>query len=142
MRDSNGNILSCSAAIKESQYLKDGGKFHSKQIVRERLWKVVWLASDGKSGIFLSPSRGLVSYDSVSDSFDEVGRDDGRLSGGSVDVFPDKIERERVLCHILHSILRDGSRISYLSAGCQQGVSRAVAAGQVVRRHRSGKDTQ
>ena len=144
VRNSNGNILSCSAAIKESQYLKDGGKFHSKQIVRERLGKVVWLASDGKSGIFLSPSRGLVSYDSVSDSFDEVGRDDGRLSGGSVDifpdteihtvfgdahllfcsilksgmaevfkiVFPDKIERERVLCYILHSILRDGSRIS------------------------------
>lgn len=26
--------------------------------------------------------------------------------------FPDEIERERVLCHILHSILRDGSRIS------------------------------
>lgn len=144
VRDSNGNILSGSAAIKESQYVKDGGKFHSRQIVRERLGKVVWLASDGKSGIFLSPSRGLVSYDSVSDSFDEVGRDDGRLSGGSVDVFPDteihtvfgdahlllcflvksgmaellktafpdEIERERVLCHILHSILRDGSRIS------------------------------
>lgn len=144
MRDSNGNILSGSAAIKESQHIKDGGKFHSRQIVRERLEKVVWLASDGKSGIFLSPSRGLVSYDSVSDSFDEVSRDDERLSGGSVDVFPDteihtvfgdahllfcflvksgmtevlkivfpdEIERERVLCHILHSILRDGSRIS------------------------------
>ena len=26
--------------------------------------------------------------------------------------FPDEIERERVLCHILHGILRDGSRIS------------------------------
>lgn len=133
-----------SAAIKESQYIKDGGKFHSRQIVRERLGKVVWLASDGKSGIFLSPSRGLVSYDAVSDSFDEVGRDDERLCGGSVDVFPDteihtvfgdahllfcflvksgmaevlkiafpdEIERERVLCHILHGILRDGSRIS------------------------------
>ena len=73
MRDNNGNILSGSAAIKESQYIKDGGKFHSRQIVLERLGKVVWLASDGKSAIFLSPSRGLVSYDSVSDSFDEVG---------------------------------------------------------------------
>ena len=72
VRDSNGNILSGSAAIKESQYVKDGGKFHSRQIVRERLGKVVWLASDGKSGIFLSPSRGRVSYDSVSDSFDAM----------------------------------------------------------------------
>ena len=53
VRDSNGNILSCSAAIKESQYIKDGSKFHSRQIVRERFGKVVWLASDGKSGIFL-----------------------------------------------------------------------------------------
>lgn len=47
---------------------------------------------------FPPPSRGLVSYDSVSDSFDEVGRDDGgRLSGGSVDVFPDtEIPRPQV----------------------------------------------
>lgn len=57
VRDSNGNILSGSAAIKESQYIKDGSKFHSRQIVRERLGKVVWLASDGKSGIFLSPQQ-------------------------------------------------------------------------------------
>lgn len=144
MRDANGNILSGSAAIKESQYVKDGGKFHSRQIVRERLGKVVWLAPDSKSGIFLSPQRGLVSYDSVSDTFDEVARTDERLSSSSVDVFPDteihtvfgdahlllcflakigmsevlktafpdEIERERVLCHILHGILRDGSRIS------------------------------
>ena len=61
VRDTEGNILSGSAAIKESQYVKDGGKFHSRQIVRERLGKVVWLAPDGKSGIFLSPQRGLVS---------------------------------------------------------------------------------
>ncbi len=133
VRDSDGNILSGSAAIKESRYVKDGGKFHSRQIVRERLGKVVWLARDGKSGIFLSPRRGLVSYDSVADSFDEVTRTDERLVGGGVDVFPetevhtvfgdahlllcflvksglaevlkaafpDEIERERVLCHIL-----------------------------------------
>ena len=89
VRDTEGNILSGSAAIKESQYVKDGGKFHSRQIVRERLGKVVWLAPDGKSGIFLSPQRGLVSYDSVSDSFEEVSRSDERLSGSGVDVFPD-----------------------------------------------------
>ena len=144
VRDTEGNILSGSAAIKESQYVKDGGKFHSRQIVCERLGKVVWLAPDGKSGIFLSPQRGLVSYDSVSDSFEEVSRSDERLSGSGVDVFPDteihtvfgdahlllcflakigmteilktafpeETERERILCHILHGILRDGSRIS------------------------------
>ena len=144
VRDTEGNILSGSAAIKESQYVKDRGKFHSRQIVRERLGKVVWPAPDGKSGIFLSPQRGLVSYDSVSDSFEEVSRSDERLSGSGVDVFPDteihtvfgdahlllcflakigmteilktafpeETERERILCHILHGILRDGSRIS------------------------------
>lgn len=143
VRDRSGNIISGSAAIKESRYVKDGGKFHSRQIVRERLGKVVWLSADSKSGIFLSPQRGLVSYDSVSDSFDEVGRDDKRLSG-NVDVFPEteihtvfgdayllmnflaktgmtgilketfpeEMDRQRVLCHILHGILRDGSRIS------------------------------
>lgn len=51
VRDGNGNILSGSAAIKESQYIKNGGKFHSRQIVRERLGNVIWLASDGKSYI-------------------------------------------------------------------------------------------
>lgn len=143
VRDSNGNIISGSAAIKESRYVKDGGKYHSKQIVRERLGKVIWLGADGKSGIFLSPQRGLVSYDSVSDCFEEVRRDDFRLSGnvevfpeteihtvfgdayllmnflvktGMTDIlkltFPEEADRQRVLCHILHGILRDGSRIS------------------------------
>ena len=36
IRDNNGNITSGSAAIKESRYVKNGGKFHSRQIVRER----------------------------------------------------------------------------------------------------------
>ena len=155
VRDTEGNILSGSAAIKESQYVKDGGKFHSRQIVRERLGKVVWLAPDGKSGIFLSPQRGLVSYDSVSDSFEEVSRSDERLSGSGVDVFPDteihtvfgdahlllcflakigmteilktafpeETERERILCHILHGILRDGSRIS-----CDNFIAKSFAS--------------
>ena len=154
VRDNSGNITSGSAAIKESRYVKDGGKFHSRQIVRERLGKVVWLSADGKSGIFLSPQRGLVSYDSVSDSFDEVGRDDKRLSG-NVDVFPEteihtvfgdtyllmnflvktgmtgilketfpeETDRQRVLCHILHGILRDGSRI-----GCDCFMEKSFAS--------------
>ena len=154
VRHTDGNITSGSAAIKESRYVKDGGKFHSRQIVRERLGKVVWLSHDGKSGIFLSPQRGLVSYDSVSDSFDEVGRDDKRLSGnvevfpetevhtvfgdayllmnflvktGMSDIlketFPEESDRQRVLCHILHGILRDGSRI-----GCDCFMEKSFAS--------------
>lgn len=53
VRDIDGNLFSGSTAIKESQYVMDGGKFHSRQIVRER-----------------------------------------------------------VLCHILHGVLREGSHIS------------------------------
>lgn len=154
VRDSDGNITSGSAAIKESRYVKDGGKFHSRQIVRERLGKVVWLSPDGKSGIFLSPLRGLVSYDSVSDAFDEVGRDDVRLSGnvgvfpetevhtvfgdtyllmnflvktGMAGVlkesFPDEADRQRVISHILHGILRDGGRI-----GCDCFMEKSFAS--------------
>ncbi len=154
VRDTNGNITSGSASIKESIYVKDGGRFHSRQIVRERLGRVVWLSADGKSGIFLSPQRGLVSYDSVSDSFDEVGRDDKRLSGdvdvfpetevhtvfgdayllmnflvktGMADIlketFPEESDRQRVLCHILHGILRDGSRI-----GCDCFMEKSFAS--------------
>ncbi len=154
VRDSKGNITSGSAAIKESRYVKDGGKFHSRQVVRERLGKVVWLGPDGKTGVFLSPQRGLVSYDSVSDSFGEVGHDDPRLSG-NVNVFPEKevhtvfgdayllmnflaktgmtgvlkesfpdeTDRQRVLCHILHGILRDGSRI-----GCDCFIEKSFAS--------------
>ena len=154
VRDGNGNITSGSAAIKESRYVKDGGKSHSKQIVRERLGKVVWLSADGKSGIVLSPQRCLVSYDSVSDSFDEVGRDDARLTGnvdmfpeteihtvfgdayllmnflvrtGMADIlkaaFPEEADRQRVLCHILHGILRDGGRI-----GCDCFMEKSFAS--------------
>lgn len=142
VRDGSGNITSGSAAIKESRYVRDGGKFHSRQIVRERLGKVVWLSPDGKSGIFLSPQRGLVAYDSASDTFDDVAKNDKRLRGpvrsfpesephtvfGDAyllmnflvrtgmaailkEAFPDGTDRQRVLCHILHGILRDGSGI-------------------------------
>ena len=41
VRDGSGRITSGSAAIKESRYVRDGGTFHSRQIVRERLGKVV-----------------------------------------------------------------------------------------------------
>lgn len=56
LRDINGNILSGRAVIRDSQHIKDGGKFHSRQIVCERLGKVIWLASDGKSKVTV-PTR-------------------------------------------------------------------------------------
>ena len=103
---------------------------------------MLYLSDDRKSGIFLSPTRGLVEYDSLSDTFESVGRDDARIRTQEVfpeteihtvfgdsflflhflkkcglipvlrTVFPKDEAYERVLCHVLHGILKDGSRIS------------------------------
>ncbi len=117
-------------------------KGRSRHRTREKLGKVVSLDAAGKSGVFLSPTRGLVSYDSVSDSFESVGKDDPRIT--EVDLFPEPEihtvfgdvylfllvceksglltvlrtafpqdrDYERVLSHLLHSVLKDGSKVS------------------------------
>lgn len=141
VRDDNGNIISGSAAIIDTQY-GNFGSYHAKHTVRERLGKALWLSNDRKSGIFLSPTRGLVGYDAARDEFSSVEKDDPRLNGTDVfpstqihtvfgdvylllaflekeglisvlrTVFQKKTDYERVLCHILHGVLRDGSKIS------------------------------
>lgn len=142
VRSDDGTIISGSAAIVESVYVSTGQKNHSKQEVREKLGKVLYLSNDKKSGIFLSPTRGLVEYDSRSGSFESVNVDDPRIDcrelvpeteihtvfGDSFlllsllekyglisifrAVFPKEEEYERVLAHVLHGVLKDGSRIS------------------------------
>ena len=71
VKDSAGSVVSGSAAIVESVYVP-GKQNHSRQRVRERLGKVIYLAEDKKSGIFLSPTRGLVQYNVLSDVFSSV----------------------------------------------------------------------
>ena len=142
VRDENGVITSGSAAIVDTVYISTGRKNHSKHKVREKLGKVLYLSEDRKSGIFMSPTRGLVEYNALTDTFESVERDDGRICGQEVfpemeihtvfgdvflllhflekcglisilrSVFPKDEAYERVLCHILHGILKDGSRIS------------------------------
>lgn len=142
VRDDDGRIISGSAAVVDAVYVRTGSRSHSKQQVREKLGKVLYLSEDRKSGVFLSPTRGLVSYDAASDSFSSVERNDPRINGDVLfpeteihtvfgdtylllrfleksgllsvlrNVFPKDEAYERVLCHILHGILRDGSRIS------------------------------
>lgn len=142
VRDVSGRIISGSAAIVEAVYVPSGSPSHSKQQVRERLGKIIFLSEDRKRGIFLSPTRGLVEYDASADSFSSVDRDDPRINGEELfpqteihtifgdsylllkvlensgllavlrTVFPKDEAYERVLCHLLHGILRDGSRIS------------------------------
>ena len=68
--DENNKIISGTAAIIESKYVSGNLKYHSKQIVRERLGKVIELYSK-KEGLFLSPTRGLVIYNSKTDTFSD-----------------------------------------------------------------------
>ena len=140
--DESGRIISGSASIVDAIYVQTGARAHSRQQVREKLGKVLYLSEDRKSGIFLSPTRGLVEYDAISNSFSPVKKEDSRINGEILfpqteihtvfgdaylllnfldkcgllsvlrSVFPKDEAYERVLSHILHGILRDGSRIS------------------------------
>ena len=140
--DDNNHIISGSAAIVDAVYVSTGSKAHSKQQVRERLGKVLYLSSDRKTGVFLSPTRGLVEYNASSDSFSPVDPDDSRIikeeyyppteihtvfgdtylmldflkKSGLLPVlrivFPKDEAFGRVVCHVLHGILKDGSRIT------------------------------
>lgn len=153
VRDADGNIISGSAAIVDAVYVNTGTKNHSRHVVREKLGRILFLSDDKKQGIFLSPTRGLVEYSSVSDAFSEVGREDRRLTGLNVfpdteihtvfgdsyllldfleksglisvlrTVFPKDEGYERALCHLLHSILKDGSRIS-----CENFIAKSFAS--------------
>ena len=142
IRDENGKITSGSAAIVDTVYVSTGQKNHSKQIVREKLGKILYLSEDRKNGIFMSPTRGLVKYDALSDTFEDISGNDPLITVKNVfpeteihtvfgdaflflqflekcgmlgilrTVFPKDEAYERVLCHILHGVLKDGSRIS------------------------------
>ena len=141
VRDEKGNIVSGSAAVMDTIY-GSFGSYHAKHTVRERLGKVISLSADGKSGVFISPVRGLVEYDAVADSFKSIEKNDARLEGEDLfpepnthtvfgdsylllkflekllylallrDVFQENEQYERVLAHILYGILKDGSMIT------------------------------
>lgn len=139
--DSNGSVISGSASIVDTYY-GHFGSYHAKHKVREKLGKVIWLSDDRKTGIFLSPTRGLIEYSSLEDTFNQVEKDDPHLSGTDTfpaaeihtvfgdtylllkflekcgllsvlrGVFHKNSDYERTLCHILHGVLKDGSKIS------------------------------
>lgn len=142
IRDDSGRVISGSAAIVDAVYVSTGTKSHSKQQVREKLGRVLYLSDDKKEGIFQSPTRGLVEYNASSDSFSIVDRNDPRINTEELfpepevhtvfgdayllllflekcgllsvlrNIFPKDEAYERTLCHVLHGILKDGSRIS------------------------------
>ena len=157
--DDENHIVSGTAAIIECHYIPGNVKNHSKQVVREKLGKVIELYSK-KSGLFLSPTRGLVVYNSETDEFSSPVTEDeapeviensavsDRLfpdanvhtvfgdsyllleilkKTGLIDVmrtaFPDKVFFERFLCHMLHGLLKDGSRIT-----CDDFIAKSFAS--------------
>lgn len=141
VKDENGAILSGSASVIASVYNpKIKGKCQKK--VMERLGKIVYINPEHTCGIFLSPSRGLIQYDSKKNEFSDIRLDDPRIDDpklfvkpevhtifgdaylmfcflqqcGMVRVlresFPKDCDYEKVLCHIIHGICRNGSHIS------------------------------
>ena len=140
--DDKTMIISGTAAVAESVYdPKHIG--HNRKRTIESLGKVIYLRNDGKEGIFLSETRGLIQYNSQTNTFSLVERDDPRLEGrtdlfpmpeihtiigdsylflkfmeriGMLQVlrtvFPKDKEYERCLCHLLHTILKNGARKS------------------------------
>ena len=68
VRNVDGSVRSGSAVIMDVVYVKDG-KYHSKQVQREKLGKIVSLDLSKRRGVFMSPTRGLVAYDVDEDRF-------------------------------------------------------------------------
>jgi len=140
--DNQGRILSGSASIVDSVYDKAAASGHSRQEVRENLGKVIRLSPDLKNGMFLSPTRGLVFYDAMQDAFSPATMEEAKMASPDLfpeaavhtvfgdsyllfsfmeecgllsvlqAVFPKKEDYERMLCHLLHGVLKDGSKIS------------------------------
>ena len=96
VRNDVGNIVSGSASLLRSSYKpsKDGNhrKSHSKESLVEKLGKVIWISPvDRGQAIFLSPTRGLVSYDLSEDVFTPVEPTDPRLNGTKAATQPSRL---------------------------------------------------
>ncbi len=135
-RDKAGSVTQGTASIVDTVYVADG-KYHSKQIVREPLGKILSLSDDRRSGIFLSQRRGLVHYDAGQDTFrmpssgekEALGlsgcKAQASLTFGDAywylqyllhsslmkvlkEAFPDETLRQALLVHLLHKSLPSG----------------------------------
>lgn len=151
-QEKDGTISGGTASVVDTIYVS-GSEFHSKQHVRERLGKIIELDEGKRAGVFLSPTRGLVRYDADTDRFEVVERSsladqDVRLSPNpSVHtvfgdtylllnfmkksgllailrkIFSRNQDYERMLCHVLHGVLKDGAKIS-----CDNFIAKSFAS--------------
>ena len=135
-RDKAGSVTQGTASIVDTVYVADG-KYHSRQIVRESLGKVLSLSDDRRSGIFLSQRRGPVHYDAEQDAFRMLSSGEKEalgLSGCNAqasltfgdaywylqymlqsglmkvlkEAFPDETLRQALLMYLLHKSLPSG----------------------------------
>lgn len=147
-KDDRGNIIGGSASIVESVYQSTGSS-KCKQVLRESLGTIIFM-ENRHSGVFMSKTRGLIAYDSKTDEFLNVEEGDIRIENMEIieprihtlfgDTFAmmeflkthrilnifrnlaldNDILYEKMVCHTLHGLLRDGSRI-----GCDRFVERS-----------------
>lgn len=82
----DGTIHSGSASIIKTTY-DSSIRGNSRKRTHERLGKALYINDKHTCGIFLSPTRGVVQYDSKTDQFSSVERDDPRIK--DPDLFPE-----------------------------------------------------
>ena len=147
-----GRIVSGSASVIDVEYVKTGKSAHSRQKVREKLGQILFIAEDRRSGVFVSPARGLVEYDADTDTFTDVLPEDDRIveypgyeeppihvTMGSVDlavrmmkkfgmtdvlrkVFPKDKDFQRCFGHILYTVLKNREKVK-----CDDFLSQTIA---------------
>lgn len=138
-KNAAGTVVGGSASIIDTVYDRNVESGHSRHIVVESLGRVIELSPDKKSGLFLSRTRGPVNYDVRTNTFEPAASDDPRLEhvtgiptarthvtfGDAYlvvsllektdllkvlqQVFPERKDFERLLLHVVHGFLQDGS---------------------------------
>lgn len=116
-------------------------KGRSKQAIGEKPGRPILISDDRKSRIFLSPVRGVVPYDVVTDTFGEVEEDDPRIVDAGLfptpavhtefgdgyvflhflestgpgkvlrGVFQKEADYQRVFSHIYHTVMKNSERV-------------------------------
>lgn len=139
--DENQNIVGGIASIRKTIYDKNN-KYRNKQITIEKLGQVLYLSNDKKRGIFNSPLRGIVEYDVTTNEFTRVEPNNPQIKDKNInscpkvhtvfgdsyllleflkdngllslfrEMFINNTDYERLLVHIIHDIMKDGSHIT------------------------------
>ena len=134
VRNDTGTIISGSASLLNSSYVrnKDGNhkRSHSKESVVEKLGKVIWVdQNDRGQAIFLSPTRGLVSYDLSTDVFTPIDPQDPRLQGTKVAARPPRLHTNFGLYYLFFSEMEKTPFLNVLrSAFADQKLYKKVLA--------------